>query len=120
MISNYKRDLLKIAFPIMLSNLIAQIQMLIDKIFLGRLDVVYMSAVGNATAPMWTTMSLVFTIAIGSTILISQAIGAGDKEKTFEYAASTFKFNNVIAIILFYFGLSVLDQFLKLWELLTL
>ena len=103
MISNYKRDLLKIAFPIMLSNLIAQIQMLIDKIFLGRLDVVYMSAVGNATAPMWTTMSLVFTIAIGSTILISQAIGAGDKEKTFEYAASTFKFNNVISIILFLF-----------------
>jgi putative MATE family efflux protein len=103
MISNYKRDLLKIAFPIMLSNLIAQIQMLIDKIFLGRLDVIYMSAVGNATAPMWTTMSLVFTIAIGSTILISQAIGAGDKEKTFEYAASTFKFNNVIAIILFLF-----------------
>ena len=103
MISNYKRDLLKIAFPIMLSNLIAQIQMLIDKIFLGRLDVIYMSAVGNATAPMWTTMSMVYTIATGSTILISQAIGAGDTKKALTYSASTFKFNNISAIILFLF-----------------
>lgn len=103
MISNYKKDLIKIALPIMLSNLIAQFQMLIDRIFLGRLDVIYMSAVGNATTPMWTTMSMVFTIATGSTILISQAIGAGNKEKVIEYSASTFKFNNVAAIILFIF-----------------
>ena len=35
----YKRRLLQIAVPIMLSNLISNIQMLIDRIFLGRLDV---------------------------------------------------------------------------------
>ena len=100
---SYKRELIKIALPIMLSNLIAQFQMLIDRIFLGRLDVIYMSAVGNATTPMWTTMSMVFTIATGATILISQAIGAGNKEKALEYTASTFKFNNVAAILLFLF-----------------
>ena len=101
--TSYKRELIKIALPIMLSNLIAQFQMLIDRIFLGRLDVIYMSAVGNATTPMWTTMSMVFTIATGATILISQAIGSGNKEKALEYTASTFKFNNVAAILLFLF-----------------
>lgn len=103
MLTSYKRELVKIALPIMLSNLIAQFQMLIDRIFLGRLDVIYMSAVGNATTPMWTTMSMVFTIATGSTILVSQAIGSGDKKKAIEYTASTFKFNNVVAILLFLF-----------------
>ena len=101
--TSYKRELIKIALPIMLSNLIAQFQMLIDRIFLGRLDVIYMSAVGNATTPMWTTMSMVFTIATGATILNSQAIGSGNKEKALEYTASTFKFNNVAAILLFLF-----------------
>ena len=64
--SEYKNKLVKIFVPIMLSNLIAQIQMLIDRIFLGRMDILYMSAVGNATAPMWTTMSFVFSMAIYS------------------------------------------------------
>ena len=100
---SYKRDLIKIALPIMLSNLIAQLQMLIDKIFLGRLDVIYMSAVGNATTPMWTTMSCIFSVSTGAAILISQSIGAGNKEKSLEYSASTFKYNNILSVSLFLF-----------------
>ena len=38
------RRLLIIAVPIMLSNVISQIQMLIDRIFLGRADKLYVSA----------------------------------------------------------------------------
>ena len=45
----YKHKLLKIFVPIMLSNLISQIQMFIDRIFLGRMNILYMSAVGNAS-----------------------------------------------------------------------
>ena len=37
--SEYKNKLVKIFVPIMLSNLIAQIQMFIDRIFLGRMDI---------------------------------------------------------------------------------
>lgn len=101
--TNYKKRLIIIFVPIMLSNLISQIQMLIDRIFLGRLNVLYMSAVGNATAPVWTTMAFVFSLVIGSSILISQSIGAGDEEKAKEYAASMFKYHNVVPVILFFF-----------------
>ncbi len=100
---NYKWSILKIALTIMLGSLINQLQMLIDRVFLGKLDVVFMSAVGNATTPMWTTMNVVFTLAVGTTILASQAIGEGKKEKAIEYIASLFKYNNVIAIFLFFF-----------------
>ena len=101
--TEYKNKLVKIFVPIMLSNLIAQIQMLIDRIFLGRMDILFMSAVGNATAPMWTTMSFVFSMAMGASILISQSVGEKDIEKSKDYAASLIKFHNVIPILLFLF-----------------
>jgi putative MATE family efflux protein len=101
--SGYKRTLLSIAVPIMLNSLVSQMQTLIDRIFLGRLDIVYMSAVGNATAPMWTTMAVLFALTTGATILISQAMGAGNNEKAGQYTAAMFKFNNLFAFILFFF-----------------
>ena len=73
----YLRKLLIIAVPIILSNLISQLQMLIDRIFLGRADNLYMSALSNVTAPMWATMSFCFSLAAGASILISQSVGAG-------------------------------------------
>lgn len=100
---NYRFTIVKIALPIMLSSLISQLQMLIDRIFLGRLDVIFMSAVGNATVPMWTTMSALFSLTTGATILASQAIGEGKNEKAVDYMASLFKFSNVISLALFLF-----------------
>ena len=99
----YKNKLLKIFIPIMLSNLIAQIQMFIDRIFLGRMDILYMSAVGNATAPMWTTMSFVYSLSMGASILISQSVGEKDIEKAKNYAASLVKLHNVVPVLLFLF-----------------
>ena len=101
--TEYKNKLVKIFVPIMLSNLIAQVQMFIDRIFLGRMDILLMSAVGNATAPMWTTMSFVFSLAMGSSILISQSVGEKDIEKAKNYAASMIKLHNFIPVLLFLF-----------------
>lgn len=99
----YKRKLLKIFIPIMISNLISQVQMLIDRIFLSRLDVIYMSAVGNATAPVWTTMSFVFSLSMGASILISHAVGENNRDKITTYSASLVKFSNIIPFFLFLF-----------------
>lgn len=101
--ADYKNRLVKIFVPIMLSNLISQIQMFIDRIFLGRLDILYMSAVGNATAPVWTTMSFVFSMSMGASILISHSVGEKENERAKDYAASLIKFHNVIPILLFFF-----------------
>ena len=101
--SEYKNKLVKIFVPIMLSNLISQIQMFIDRIFLGRMNILYMSAVGNATAPVWTTMSFIFSLSMGASILISQSVGEKDIEKAKNYAASMIKFHNVIPVLMFLF-----------------
>ena len=93
---DYKIKLFKIFLPLMLSQLISQIQMLIDRIFLGRLDILYMSAVGNATTPIWTTMSFVFSLSMGASILISQSVGASDEKLARNYASSLVIFHNII------------------------
>ena len=99
----YLNRIMKIAIPIILSSVISQLQMIIDRIFLGQLNTLYMSALGNVTSPMWTTMSFAFTITAGASILISQNVGAGNKERANEYAASLLKWNNFPSILLFIF-----------------
>lgn len=101
----YYKKILVIAIPIMLSNLISQLQMLIDRIFIGRLSLDSMSAVGNATTPMWTTMSMIFALTTGATILVSQAYGANDLDRASELLGAVFKYNNVIGVALFLFWL---------------
>lgn len=99
----YLRKLLIIAIPLMLSNVISQIQMIIDRIFLGQLDTYYMSALGNVTTPMWTTMSFCFSLSMGASILISQSVGANEKDEIDTYSASLVKWNNLIPLALFVF-----------------
>ena len=101
----YLQKLMIIAVPIMLSNIISQLQMIIDRMFLGQMNTLYMSALGNVSAPMWTTMSFCFTIVMGASILISQSVGAGDEERSETYAASMIKWNNILPILLFLFWL---------------
>ncbi len=101
----YRKNLSKllvISVPIILSNIISQLQTIIDRIFLGRLDDMYMSAIGNSTSTMWTTMSFCFSVVMGASILISQAVGSGDEEHIEEYAGALIKWNNVIPTILFF------------------
>lgn len=110
----YINRIMKIAVPIILSNFISQLQMIIDRIFLGQMNTLYMSALGNATSPMWTTMSFAFAITAGASILISQNVGAGDKEKSNEYAASLLKWNNIPSILLFIFWVLFSEPVFKL------
>ena len=112
--SNYVRPLLTIAVPIILSNIISQLQMLIDRAFLGHMDKMYMSALSNVSSPIWTTMSFCFSIVIGASIMISQRVGAGENEKTHEYAASMLKWNNVIPVLLFLFWLFLSEPVFRL------
>ena len=115
--TNYKqylRRLLIIAVPIILSNIIGQLQMLIDRIFLGHADDLYMSALSNVTTPMWATMSFCFSLVAGASILISQSVGAGDREHIEEYAGAMIKYNNIIPVLLFLFWLFLSEPVFKI------
>ena len=102
---NYIKRILAIAIPIMLSSLISELQMMIDRIFIGKLSLDCMSAVSNASTPIWTTMNIIFSFTTGATIIVSQAYGAKEIDKAKITLASLFKYNNVLAILLFLFWL---------------
>jgi len=98
----YYGRLLAIAVPLILSNIINQLQMLVDRIFLGNANSLYMSVLGNVSTPVWTTMSVCFSIATGASILISQNVGAKNQENVEEYSGSLLKFNNILPVMLFF------------------
>lgn len=97
----YFTRLLAIAVPLILSNIINQVQMLIDRIFLGQANTLYMPVLGNVTSPLWTTMSVCFSIATGASILISQSVGAKDDIKKEEYSGAMLKYSNILPFALF-------------------
>jgi len=103
--NNYLKQLLKISIPIILGNIINQIQMLTDRAFLGNVNTLYMSALGNVTTPVWTTISFCFSITVGSSIIISQKVGAKQMEDCENYAASLVKWTNALSVLLFLFWL---------------
>lgn len=97
------RRLLFLAIPLILNNIIAQLQMIIDRIFLGHANDLYMSALGNVSSPVWTTISFCNALVMGASILISQSVGAGKREDIGEYAGAMLKYNNIIPVLLFFF-----------------
>ncbi|MDA3850839.1 MAG: MATE family efflux transporter [Spirochaetaceae bacterium] len=100
-----KRTLWGIALPLMLNMLVSQIQLMIDRSFLGQIQVEYMSALGNVTAPLWTTMGLIFSLATGATVLMSQGIGAKNLEEVEEMAHSSLKFTTLFSLLIFFLWL---------------
>ena len=101
----YAKRILKIAVPLVISNIIMQLQMVIDRIFLGKLGDYYMTAIGNVGTPVWTTMSVVFMLSVGASILISQSVGAGDHERAEKFSAALIKWHNLPSVFLFFFWL---------------
>ena len=99
----YGKRLLILALPIIMNNIIAQLQMIIDRIFLGHANDLYMSALGNVSSPVWTTMSFCNSLVMGASILISQSVGAEKREDIGEYAGAMLKYNNIIPIFLCFF-----------------
>lgn len=105
-----KQKLWDIALPLLLNMLVSQIQLVIDRSFLGQIQVEYMSALGNVSAPLWTTISVIFALSSGGTILISLAIGAKKMERAGEMAHAALKFNTIFSWFIFAFWL-----FLSRW-----
>ena len=102
-VKSYFNSIFKIAVPLILANVICQIQMIIDKAFLGQMNDIYLSAIGNVSSPVWTSLSFCFSVVVGSSIIISQKVGAKDTAEVEKYSASMIVWTNVVPALLFIF-----------------
>lgn len=98
---DFRKKIFTIAIPIMLSSIVTQLEMLVDRMFLSNLDITCISAVGNASSPIWTSINFGMSLSLGAVILISHAVGSNDFDKAKSYTASLFKYANVYSVILF-------------------
>lgn len=100
----YGKRLLILAFPIVMNNIIAQLQMIIDRIFLGHANDLYMSALGNALiTSMDNHVILQFPCNGSFHTDKSECRCSKKREDIGEYAGAMLKYNNIIPIFLCFF-----------------
>jgi multidrug resistance protein, MATE family len=75
------REVARLAYPIVLTQLSQTVMHVVDSIFVGRLGAAELGALGFAGIWLWTVFSVFSGTATGVQTFVSQAWGAGD-EKT--------------------------------------
>ena len=74
------RKVLAVAWPVVLTNLLASIALTVDLIFVGRLGTNALAATGVATQVFFIGMTVGAGLNAGATALVARAFGAGDRE----------------------------------------
>jgi len=101
-VKKYFNKIVLIALPIIVQGLIFQLQTLINRAFLGNLKSEYLSVLGNVTFPYFTTISIMFGISIGTTIVVAQNIGAKKMKEAKAYSEASIGYNLLLSTILFF------------------
>jgi putative MATE family efflux protein len=92
---------MKIALPIIIQGLVFQLQSMVDKAFLGKLDTNYLSAVGVAQFPFSSTVDSLMAICIGLTIIVATKSGSGKHKDIHEIVNASIAFNTFFSLLLF-------------------
>jgi putative MATE family efflux protein len=72
------REILDLAWPVILSQILASAVSLIDIAMLGRLGPNSLAAVGYATQFFWLSQAILFAIGAACVAVMAQALGAGE------------------------------------------
>lgn len=82
------RKVLDVAWPVVLTNLLASLALTVDLAFVGRLGTTALAATGVATQAFFIAMTLGVGISAGATAVVARAIGAGDRDAANRAATS--------------------------------
>lgn len=96
---NQSKTILKLALPIVIQEAIFQIQGIVDKLFLGKIDFSFISVIGNVTYPLNITYAIIIAICTGVTI----SIGKNYKEKEIvsRFTTVALKYNLIFGFLIF-------------------
>lgn len=89
-----EREIWSLAWPVILSQVLASAVSLVDIAMVGRLTREAVAAVGYTTQYVWLTQSVIFAIGIACVAMMSRAVGAGDPDR----ARSAFAGTLVVAL----------------------
>jgi len=84
------REVVALAFPVVLTQLSATMMGIVDSAMVGRLGPTQLAAVGFSSIWLWTIFSLVYGTATGVQTFVSQADGAGNERACGPWAWQSF------------------------------
>lgn len=92
------KPLTKLAVPIMGSQLIQMAYNLTDMLWIGRVGVGAMAAVGAVGLFMWLSNGLAILARMGGQVLVAQSIGAGDMKRAGRSASAALQLGTWLAL----------------------
>ncbi len=98
------RRLIRVAFPILITNLLNMVHNLVDMFWLGQVSQTALSAVGAMGLFMWLGMCFAALSKTGTEVMVSQSYGKKDYKKVNEYATNGLLLAIIVAII---YGVSI-------------
>lgn len=99
-----KKVLFRLAVPVMLANLLQSVYDLTDTYFVSLLGTSYLAAMQLIWPIVFLTLSLASGLSVGGTALISQALGAGNKEKAKVYSGQLLTVAMSLSVLLGFSG----------------
>lgn len=110
---NIEKTMLKLAYPLIINNMVQVLYNLTDTFWLGRLGTEELSAPGTAWPLVWFFMSIGMGFATAGFAFVSQYIGARDYEKANRAAGALYSLMMFFAIFVAIFGLLIAPFALK-------
>ena len=102
------RTMLRLAFPSMLGIAAILMFMLVDTFFVGQLGPRPLAAMGFIYPVSFTVMSVAIGLGIGTTAVVSRAIGAGEKERARRITTDSLILGVISVVCIAAFGLLTL------------
>jgi putative MATE family efflux protein len=104
---NIERTMLKLAYPLIIDNMVQVLYNLTDTFWLGRLGTEELSAPGTAWPLVWFFMSIGMGFATAGFAFVSQYIGAKDYEKANRAAGALYSLMMLFSAFVAVFGLII-------------
>jgi putative MATE family efflux protein len=110
-----RRRVLTLALPIIGENLLQTTVGVVDTLLVSRLGDDAIAGVGVGAEIVFFTLAILSAVSIGATVLVSQAVGAGDAARASRFARQSISWGLVIAlplsVLLFLLTPAIIDLF---------
>ncbi|MBN1686868.1 MAG: MATE family efflux transporter, partial [Spirochaetales bacterium] len=107
-------NILKLSWPMVLSNTLIMFGPLLDMIWVGRLGAVSMAAIASSGITIGLVITTVMGLATGSRAMIARFIGAGDLAGAVHVAQQSLLISLVFSVVMAGVGFFFASGFLKL------
>ncbi|MBI2288314.1 MAG: MATE family efflux transporter [Chloroflexi bacterium] len=111
------RNLLSLSWPMVMQQVLYQLTMLVEMIWVGKLGIASIAAVGIGTLVFGLVMTALQGLAMGARALIARFIGAGDNEGAVHVARQAFIMGVGYAVVFSVVGFLFAEPVLRLFGL---